>query len=130
MTPEDWHVDPVTIEKPDTENHFLLRPQGGDGPAPVFQASPDAVVIALQEVIDETPRATVIDGSPGARHMTILVRSKLVGFPDFVTVKVLAADSGTAIAIFSRSQYGKSDLGVNKARVENWVKALETRLRK
>lgn len=128
VEPDNWHVDPLTVETPNTENYYLLRPAGGDGPAPVFQRPPDRVARAVQEVIQQTPRAAVLAGSAEAGHVTVVVRSQLMGFPDFVTVKLLEVEGGTALAIFSRSQYGQSDLGVNKARVEDWLEALETRL--
>ena len=129
ITPADWHIDPLTAEVPAKENHYLLRPEGGDGPAPVFEAGPAALAAAFQDLIGATPRAEVIAGSAAAGHMTVLVRSRLVGFPDFVTVKVLEADGGTALAVFSRSKYGYSDLGVNKQRVDSWLEGLNARLR-
>jgi len=128
VTPADWHVDPLTVERPDTENFHLLRPEDGDGPAPVFKSTPEAVAVALRKIISETPRASLVAGSPENGHMTVVVRSRLMGFPDFVTIKLLAVDGGTALAIFSRSRYGYSDMGVNKARVERWLEALRVRL--
>lgn len=129
VTPANWHIDPLTAEVPAKENHYLLRPQGGDGPAPVFEADPAAVAAALQDLIGETPRADLIAGSAAEGHMTVLVRSQLVGFPDFVTIKMLENDGGTALAIFSRSKYGYSDLGVNRQRVDAWIEGLNARLR-
>jgi len=35
-------------------------------------------------------------------------------------------DGNTSIAVYSRSRYGYADLGVNQARVERWVKTLES----
>lgn len=128
ITPETWHVDPLTAAVPEKDNHFLLRPEGGDGPAPVFAADPAAVAAAIQEVISETSGAALIAGSPKAGHMTAVVRSRLVGFPDFVTMKLVETEGGTALTIFSRSKYGYSDMGVNKSRVEAWLEALEAKL--
>lgn len=128
ITPETWHVDPLTAAIPDRDNHFLLRPEDGDGPATVFAADPAAVAAAIQEVINETSGAALIAGSPESGHMTAVVRSRLVGFPDFVTVKLVESEDGTALAVFSRSKYGYSDMGVNKARVEAWLEALEAKL--
>lgn len=129
VTPEDWHVDPVTVVRPDAENFYLLRPQDGDGPAPVFDAAPETVAMAFQELAGAMPRSRLLHGSAAEGHMTVIVRSQLIGFPDFVTVKVLKVEGGTALAVFSRSRYGHSDMGVNKTRVEEWLAALDTRLR-
>ena len=128
IAPETWHVDPLTAAIPDKDNHFLLRPEDGDGPAPVFAADRAAVAAAFAQLVSETPSATLIAGSPEAGHMTAIVRFRLVGFPDFVTVKLVETEDGTALAIFSRSKYGYSDMGVNKARVEAWLAVLEAKL--
>ncbi|MEM0922633.1 MAG: DUF1499 domain-containing protein [Pseudomonadota bacterium] len=55
---------------------------------------------------------------------TFVQRSKLVGFPDFLTVKSVPVAGGASLVVYSRSQYGYSDLGVNKARVEDWLSKL------
>jgi uncharacterized protein (DUF1499 family) len=49
-----------------------------------------------------------------------------MGFPDYVSVRFLdLGDGETGVAVYSRARYGQSDLGVNRARVENWLAALE-----
>ena len=129
IAPEDWHVDPVTVVRPDKDNYYLLRPEDGHGPAPVFGAEPEKLSSALQEMVSALPRSEVIAGSVAGRHFTVMVRSQVMGFPDFVTVKVIEAEGGAALVIFSRSRYGYSDLGVNKTRVEAWVQELEQSLK-
>ena len=128
ITPEDWHVDPVTVVRPDKDNYYLLRPEDGHGPAPVFETAPERLSEALHQMVSTLPRSEVIAGSVGERHFTVVVRSQVMGFPDFVTVKAIEAEGGTALVIFSRSRYGYSDLGVNQARVETWVQELEQKL--
>ena len=51
-----------------------------------------------------------------------VVRSALFGFPDLVSVKFLDLKGGKAtLALYSRSVYGRSDLGVNRARSLAWL---------
>ncbi len=130
VSPARWHVDPLTAAVPNKDNHFILRPQDGDGQAPTFKADPATVSRALLDLISESPRAMLIAGSAEEGHITVMQRSRLVGFPDFITIKILETDGGTALAIFSRSQYGYSDMGVNKARVEGWLQSLDARLKR
>lgn len=130
IVPEDWHVDPVTVVRPDKDNYYLLRPQDGHGPAPVFESQPERLSAEIQQMVSALPRSEVIAGSAAERHFTVVVRSQVMGFPDFVTVKVIEAEAGAALVVFSRSRYGYSDLGVNKARVEAWVQELEQRLKR
>ncbi len=129
IAPEDWHVDPVTVVRPDKDNYYLLRAEDGHGPAPVFAAEPEKLSSELHKMISALPHSEVIAGSAGERHFTVVVRSQVMGFPDFVTVKAIEAEGGAALVIFSRSRYGYSDLGVNRARVEAWVNELEQRLK-
>ena len=50
------------------------------------------------------------------------------GFPDYTTVSILPAgtfdNAGPLLMIDGRLRFGRSDLGVNKARIERWLTAL------
>jgi uncharacterized protein (DUF1499 family) len=49
-------------------------------------------------------------------------RSRVLRFPDTINVKVAALPGGgSTVLIYSRSQLGRSDLGVNRARIERWI---------
>lgn len=124
VDPANWHVDPLTIKRPTTDNFVLLRP-GEAAAAPSFDTDPAALAARILEVARRMPRTELLAGSPEERHMTFIVRSRLLGFPDFVTVKTLVAEGGATVALFSRSQYGYSDFGVNGTRVERWLETLD-----
>lgn len=119
MTPAVWHVEPAMVTPPRRPN-FVLR-IGPD--APVFAESPAIIAARLSRVARED-RASVIAGSPETGHVTYVLRSTLMGFPDAVSIQILPQASGTKVEIFSRSRYGYSDLGVNAARVAAWIAAL------
>ena len=52
----------------------------------------------------------------------MLFRSR---FPDLIAVQFMDEKGGTStLAIYSRSVYGHSDLGVNKARTMGWIRDL------
>jgi uncharacterized protein (DUF1499 family) len=52
-------------------------------------------------------------------------RSETLRFPDTNVVRYLALpEGGSTVAIYSRSQLGRADLGVNQARIERWLKKL------
>ncbi len=61
--------------------------------------------------------------------ITYVQRSRVFGFPDCLTVKAVAIEStgeaGAGLIIWSRARYGRSDFGVNRARVEAWLAALD-----
>lgn len=62
--------------------------------------------------------SSLSDGS----QVTYVERSRIMGFPDLITVHfVPVGERQSAVAIYSRSVYGYSDLGVNRARVDRWL---------
>jgi uncharacterized protein (DUF1499 family) len=47
-------------------------------------------------------------------------------FPDTIDVEVVpVGDDKSTLAIYSRSLVGRSDFGVNRARIARWMAALE-----
>jgi uncharacterized protein (DUF1499 family) len=130
-----WHVDPVTAPDPSTPNWYRVTP-GGANPSPVFEVAPATLSEALERVVDDQPRTELLAddrADDGTGRVTWVQRSALFGFPDYITVEVVAADGGTpdrsTLAVFSRARLGQSDLGVNEKRVNQWLVALEAELR-
>ena len=63
-----------------------------------------------------TPRTTLLSDDP----LQFVTRTKVVGFPDVTTVQI----RDKSIMIHAHLVIGKSDLGVNKARVLDWLDRL------
>jgi hypothetical protein len=118
MPPEVWHVDPGTVDPPATPNYALRS--GAD--APVIPRPPEAVAARL-DAVARSDGATRIAGDLAEGHATYVVRSRIMGFPDAVSIRLEPAGEGTRVDIFSRSRFGQSDLGVNEARVDRWIAA-------
>lgn len=79
----------------------------------------DVDLAALDAVIRKSG-AKVLSGSVEAGHISYITRTRFAGFPDYVTVQKVDG----AVRILSRLRFGKSDLGVNKRRVEGWLAQL------
>lgn len=79
-------------------------------------AGPDALE-TLDAFIKATDRTEVLAGSVEQGMITYVTRSKWIGFPDYTTLR--QTDNG--LAIYGRLRFGRSDLGVNRKRVENWL---------
>ncbi|PRX37772.1 Protein of unknown function [Meinhardsimonia xiamenensis] len=119
--PGRWHVDPLTAPLPGAGG-VALRPGSPDGQTPVWPVPPAALLAAFAAHVEATtPRITRLAGSPEEGRITWIVRSRVFGFPDYVTVSAFPADGGAALAILSRLRFGRSDLGVNRARVKRWL---------
>jgi uncharacterized protein (DUF1499 family) len=52
--------------------------------------------------------------------ITYIVRTKWMGFPDYVTVQ----SKSDGVRIHSRLRFGRSDIGVNAARLDRWITGL------
>ena len=104
-----WHVAP-----PEVPGRFA----GGvvevlDGDAAGFAR--------LAQIIAETPRTRLLAGSFRQRRLTYITRSAVWGFPDYTTI----AHADGRITIHARLRFGRSDLGVNAARVRGWLERLD-----
>jgi uncharacterized protein (DUF1499 family) len=111
-----WHVDPVTAPDPATPNFARLAPgvvTGAD-----LMAKADAVMLAM-------PRTRRIAGSVAEGWATYETRSRLMGYPDYTSIRVIPAEGGETLAAFARSRFGYSDLGVNAARLAALRAALD-----
>lgn len=118
MPPQVWHVDPAGVTPPGTPN-FELR--AGDG-APRIPRDM-ATVAARLAAVAEDDGGRLIAGDLALGHATYVVRSRLMGFPDAVSIRLHPEGEATRVEIFSRSRFGHSDLGVNAARVARWIDA-------
>lgn len=135
LAPDDpaaWHVDPATIALRGTPNEILAAVPGTTAAVPqiplaVEPESPEALLARFDAIARAQPRVTVLAGSVAEGMITYVQRSRLVRFPDYITVKVVPEDGGAGLIVWSRSRYGRGDFGVNRARVEAWLTALKRR---
>ncbi|MDJ1007491.1 MAG: DUF1499 domain-containing protein [Paracoccaceae bacterium] len=111
--PAAVHGDPLTDGASGANAAYLGPPE-----APVYAAGPEALFAALDAAVLALPRSTRVAAGPGDYHASYVVRSALMGYPDYVSVKAVPAEGGASYAIWSRSRFGRSDLGVNAERVE------------
>lgn len=120
LVPDDaarWHVDPLTAPMPASPNAARLLP--GEGAGSVAMA-PGALAEALDARILAQPRTRRLARSDDGLWMTYVQRSRLMGYPDYISLRVVPEGEGARFAAFSRSRFGHSDLGVNAARLRDW----------
>jgi len=113
-------------EKP---NQYLVCPPGictaeSQRPSPSYGMSVDELRLRWRHQLSNMPGLSQISTQPDGWQFTYLERSQFMGFPDLITIRFIPTNERTsAIAIYSRSIYGYSDLGVNRDRIENWLAA-------
>ena len=110
--PGQWHQIPPYRQDADF----------GGGAVRVVLTGPDGLE-RLDSVAMATPRTGVLAGSVGVGLITYITRSAVFGFPDYTT----ALQDGDRLVIWGRSRFGRSDLGVNRDRIEGWLAAIEAR---
>jgi uncharacterized protein (DUF1499 family) len=90
-----------------------------DREPPIFPLPAARLRAIVDEVLARQPRTTVLEQGRQARY---LVRSPILRFPDTVNVEVVDLGAGRAtVALYSRSQIGRGDLGANRRRLERWL---------
>lgn len=121
--PARWHVDPLTAMRPDTPNSFLMLPRSGKYPSPEFAQDAQTLARAFDAHVLSQRNTKRLAGMPGDLFVTYITRTRLMGYPDYVSVRFVPLENGTSsIAVFSRSRFGHGDKGVNRTRFLGWLK--------
>jgi uncharacterized protein (DUF1499 family) len=126
-------LGPVTFEKlvrRTTPNDALACLPGVcnakiDINSPVFPVAARDLQVALAKVIELEPRTTLVAADEPNLTYRYIQRSKWMRFPDTIVVRLFDLPNGqSTILIYSRSQLGRGDLGVNRARIRRWLDTL------
>lgn len=117
----DWREDPAEIMASGALNEYVVKPEseGADAVSPVYDETPESLLARVRDMALAEPRVSLLDESDGV--LTLVQRSMLMGFPDYISVRAVPVAGGAALYIHSRSRYGKSDWGVNEARISAWL---------
>ncbi len=119
-------VDFEDLKLTDKPNQFLMCPPhicSGHADSPVFDVSADELRERWREVISAQPRVELL--AEDGQQIDYVQRSARFRFPDIITVRFISVPpSQSTLAIYSRSVYGKSDFGMNRKRIEAWLKNL------
>lgn len=124
VEPRTYVVDAFDVSLPKSPNFYITADEEGQ-----FAVSAPDSARALQALAMEMPRTKVLFISDDKMTQTYVNRTLLMGYPDYISVSIRAVSPrSSTIKIFSRSRFGKSDLGVNQRRVHQWLRALREKL--
>ena len=124
-------LDPLTLERTGKPNDYLVCPEGQcragvDRAPPVLAVAPSDLLRLWAEVVTASPRARVLRLNETELVIHAEQRSRLMRFVDTIVVRVLPGADGTStFAAYSRSELGYGDMGVNRARLEDWIARVE-----
>ncbi len=123
-------VDLTTLTRPSSPNSTFVAPPDfsrarRDAEAPLFACNWTRLAEAWDRAVTTFPRTAEHNRSSDGRQRTYVQRTALMGYPDVITIEFVALeDNQSSVAIYSRSQYGYSDFGANRRRVNAWLRSL------
>jgi uncharacterized protein (DUF1499 family) len=119
-----------TLERRDTPNDALACPTGicqaqSDLTPPEYAVTAAELRHAFAQAIASEPRLTAVATDDAALTDRYIQRSALMRYPDTIVVRFFDLPEGrSTLALYSRSQLGHGDMGVNRARLERWLAKL------
>lgn len=120
-------MDMAALHRPGSPNTALAAPADfhltPDIVTAAYTVSPEELFAALRRIVAAQPRSFLQVDYPERLQAHYVLRSDWLNFPDLVTIQV-TADSH--LIVWSRSVYGHSDFGANKARLTAWLAALDS----
>jgi uncharacterized protein (DUF1499 family) len=130
-SPDTSEVDLRRMTRSGATNEFLACPPDycaapADMATPIYPVPAPRLVAIVRAVLMEQPRMTMLREGPldGGGKIVAVQRSVVLRFPDTIWIEVVPRDDHASLAIYSRSAYGRSDFGVNRARVEALLAAI------
>ena len=122
-------VDLRVVERTGASNDALACPAGlcqagSDQVSQVLDMSVDALVERARERLLREPRSELVAEFPDLHQLVLVQRSAFWGFPDTIRVQAVETAAGVSVILYSRSEYGSWDFGVNRARVARWLAIL------
>jgi uncharacterized protein (DUF1499 family) len=125
-----------TLERRTTPNDALACPSGlcpeqSDILPPVYPVDTARLRKAMRKALMNERRLTLVDVKDDPPTDRFVQRSERMHFPDTIIVRYIdLGPSRSTVAIYSRSQLGKKDFGVNAARIDRWIAKLTQEVRK
>ena len=126
-------IDFTKFKAPNRSNSVLACPRGwceGSGSIQTgnYEISKENLFLEAKGVLNSMPRVTLLHTDESLFQIVAVQRSKMLGFPDTIWVQVVDVDNTVSSIIFSRSNYGLWDAGVNLKRVRNLLTSLNRKL--
>jgi uncharacterized protein (DUF1499 family) len=124
-------IDFASLTRSNSPNDALACPANVCTAKTDFVTQPVALSVVelaakIAQVLPAEPRTELISRSDaaadGSVSFVLVQRTAVFHFPDTVNVLVRPVDEQHAtVAVYSRSNYGYGDFGVNLARVKDWL---------
>ena len=119
----------ASLERTGRPNDALAAPEGytasfADLVSPTYGVPANLLFETAREVLAKEPRTRILAVFREERQLALEQRSALFGFRDSIWVQAVERTDGSSLLIYSRSNVGYWDLGVNRKRIETWLAAI------
>jgi uncharacterized protein (DUF1499 family) len=127
-------IDFATLVRPSSPNTYLVCPRDrcaatADEEGPIYGVPATELFERARTLLSAEPRTELVQDQPEALRLVLVQRSAFFRFPDTITIQVFPLpDGGSTLAIFSQSNYGYGDFGVNKERVRAWIGLIDAQV--
>ncbi|AWB50309.1 DUF1499 domain-containing protein [Gemmobacter aquarius] len=122
--PGRWNTDLLTDRAADCA---VAAAEGSARFACLYDMPPETLLQRLDAIALAPPRTMRLAGDPASGRITWVTRSALWGFPDYTTAQATSTPQGTRLDLYARLRFGRSDMGVNAARLTDWTAQLTLR---
>jgi uncharacterized protein (DUF1499 family) len=126
--PDLGPVDFAALRRRSSPNDALICPRAfcpdaPDSEPPVFALAGARLRALVSEAALADPGVTLVQTGP--KQDRYLARTRLMRYPDTIVAEVIEQGPNlSTLALYSRSQIGRSDFGVNRRRIERWVERI------
>ncbi len=93
-------------------------------PSP-FAVGAEQLFEIARKVISAQPRTELVAQDPDLGQMVFVQRSRIFGFADTIWIQTVDLEPEASLIVYSRSNFGFWDLGVNRRRVSTWLSEIE-----
>jgi len=127
-------VDFATLVRPSSPNTYLVCPKDrctavADEHGPVYAAPAAQLYERARTLLSAEPRTEVVQEQAETFRLVLVQRSAFFRFPDTITIQVFPLPDGdSSLAVYSQSNYGYGDFGVNKDRVRGWIGLIDAQV--
>ncbi len=94
--------------------------------SPPFKLKAEQLGEIVRDVVTVQARTELVGEDSVIDQLVFVQRSKLFGFADTIWIQTVDLRSHASIIIYSRSNFGFWDLGVNLHRVRAWLAAIQS----
>ena len=122
-------TDLRSLERPAAPNNALaclpsLCLAESDLLSPRFDIPAEQLMGIVRQAVSGQPRTELVAEDAALRQLVFAQRSKVFGFRDTIQFQIVPVDSGSTVIAYSRSDVGGWDLGVNRRRLQHWLRAI------